>query len=196
MAQPYIYPQAFVQPSLVLPTQVSSSVSTSPYLDYSTAYSQYAQAAFEQQYPYAASPAGFLGYSYATSPSATAGPAAAATAPATVHPSLPSAAGPAQAFLHYAPQQHIQPDRMQWEEKEVDKEVCRWRRRREERVRTFRKEDGKTPYRVTQLLSAGAFRKKGWDYCTIRSGWAVCSLVKGWHWGREVGGLSWFRLGS
>ncbi|KAI3370398.1 hypothetical protein L3Q82_025160 [Scortum barcoo] len=63
MAQPYVYPQAFVQPSLMLPTQVSSSVSTSPYLDYSTAYTQYAQAAFEQQYPYAASPAGFLGYS-------------------------------------------------------------------------------------------------------------------------------------
>lgn len=113
MAQPYIYPQAFVQPSLVLPTQVSTSISSSPYLDYSTAYTQYAQAAFEQQYPYAASPAGFLGYSYATSPSATSGPAAAATAPTTVHPTLPSASGPAPTFLHYAPQQHIQPDRMQ-----------------------------------------------------------------------------------
>lgn len=113
LAQPYVYPQAFVQPSLVLPTQVSTSVSSSPYLDYSTAYTQYAQAAFEQQYPYAASPAGFLGYSYATSPTATAGPAPAATAPATVHPTLPSAAGPGPAFLHYAPQQHIQPDRMQ-----------------------------------------------------------------------------------
>uniref|UniRef100_A0A3Q3MLG6 RNA-binding protein 38 n=1 Tax=Labrus bergylta TaxID=56723 RepID=A0A3Q3MLG6_9LABR len=113
MAQPYVYPQAFVQPSLVLPTQVSSSVSSSPYLDYSAAYSQYAQAAFEQQYPYAASPAGFLGYSYATSPTANAGQATAATAPATVHPSLSSATGPGQAFLHYAPQQHIQPDRMQ-----------------------------------------------------------------------------------
>uniref|UniRef100_A0A3Q3FQL7 RNA binding motif protein 38 n=1 Tax=Labrus bergylta TaxID=56723 RepID=A0A3Q3FQL7_9LABR len=101
MAQPYVYPQAFVQPSLVLPTQVSSSVSSSPYLDYSAAYSQYAQAAFEQQYPYAASPA------------ANAGQATAATAPATVHPSLSSATGPGQAFLHYAPQQHIQPDRMQ-----------------------------------------------------------------------------------
>lgn len=113
LAQPYIYPQAFVQPSLVLPTQVSTSVSSSPYLDYSAAYTQYAQAAFEQQYPYAASPAGFLGYSYAASPSATAGPAAAATAPATVHPTLPSSAAPAPTFLHYAPQQHIQPDRMQ-----------------------------------------------------------------------------------
>nr|XP_019942003.1 PREDICTED: uncharacterized protein LOC109628981 [Paralichthys olivaceus] len=113
LAQPYVYPQAFVQPSLVLPTQVSTSVSSSPYLDYSSAYTQYAQAAFEQQYPYAASPAGFMGYSYTTSPTASAGPAAAATAPATVHPTLPSAGGPAPAFLHYAPQHHIQPDRMQ-----------------------------------------------------------------------------------
>lgn len=113
MAQPYIYPQAFVQPSLMLPTQISTSVSTSPYLDYSAAYTQYAQAAYEQHYPYAASPASFLGYSYATSsPSAAAGPAAAA-APAAVHPSLSSAAGPAPTFLHYAPQQHIQPERMQ-----------------------------------------------------------------------------------
>nr|XP_057946304.1 RNA-binding protein 38-like [Doryrhamphus excisus] len=110
LAQPYIYPQTYVQPSLVLPTQLSSSVSSSPYLDYSAAY---AQAAFEQQYPYAASPAGFLGYSYAASPGATAGPAPAATAPTTVHPTLPSAAGPAPAFLHYAQQQQIQPDRMQ-----------------------------------------------------------------------------------
>lgn len=117
MAQPYIYPQAFVQPSLVIPTQISTSVSTSPYLDYSAAYSQYAQAAYEQQYPYAASPASFLGYSYATSsPSATAGPtaaAAAAAAQAAVHQNLSSAAGPAATFLHYAPQQHIQPERMQ-----------------------------------------------------------------------------------
>ncbi|XP_075870335.1 RNA-binding protein 38-like isoform X2 [Nelusetta ayraudi] len=124
MAQQYIYPQAYVQPSLVLPTQVSTSVSSSPYLDYSAAYSQYAQAAFEQQYPYAASPASFLGYSYASSPSASAaaaaaaaaaagGPAAGATASSAVHPSLTSAAGPAPTFLHYAPQQHIQPDRMQ-----------------------------------------------------------------------------------
>lgn len=113
MAQPYIYPQAFVQPSLVLPTQISTSVSTSPYLDYSAAYSQYAQAAYEQQYPYAASPASFLGYSYAaTSPSATAGSATAA-AQAAIHQNLSSAAGPAATFLHYAPQQHIQPERMQ-----------------------------------------------------------------------------------
>uniref|UniRef100_A0AAQ4NZB3 RNA binding motif protein 38 n=1 Tax=Gasterosteus aculeatus aculeatus TaxID=481459 RepID=A0AAQ4NZB3_GASAC len=113
LAQPYVYPQAYVQPSLVMPSQVSTAVSSSPYLDYAAAYTQYAQAAFEQQYPYAASPAAFLGYSYATSPTGASGPAAAATAPPTVHPTLASAAGPAQAFLHYAPQQHIQPDRMQ-----------------------------------------------------------------------------------
>ncbi|XP_013874772.1 RNA-binding protein 38 [Austrofundulus limnaeus] len=113
LAQQYVYPQAFVQPSLVLPTQVSASVSAGPYLDYSAAYAQYAHAAFEQQYPYAASPASFLNYSYATSPAAaTAGPAVAATAPATVHPTLPSATGQAPAFLHYAPQQHIQPERI------------------------------------------------------------------------------------
>ena len=110
LAQQYVYPQAFVQPSLVMPPQVSTSVSSSPYLDYSAAYSQYAQAAFEQQYPYAASPASFLGYSYAPSPTAATGPATAATAAAAVHASAP---GPAQAFLHYAPQQHVQPDRMQ-----------------------------------------------------------------------------------
>lgn len=113
LAQQYVYPQAYMQPSLVLPSQVSSSVGSSPYMDYSAAYSQYAQAAFEQQYPYAASPASFLGYSYATSPTASVGPASAATAPASVHAALPSAAGPGQAFLHYAQQQHIQPDRMQ-----------------------------------------------------------------------------------
>uniref|UniRef100_A0A3Q2U459 RNA binding motif protein 38 n=1 Tax=Fundulus heteroclitus TaxID=8078 RepID=A0A3Q2U459_FUNHE len=117
LAQPYIYPQAYVQPSLLLPTQVSASVSASPYLDYSSAYAQYAHAAFDQQYPYAASPAGFLGYGYATSPTASAGPAAAATtaaaAAAAVHSSLPTAAGQAPTFLHYAPQQHIQPERMQ-----------------------------------------------------------------------------------
>ncbi|XP_046880922.1 RNA-binding protein 38-like isoform X1 [Hypomesus transpacificus] len=107
LAQQYMYPQAFVQPSLVMPSQVSSSVS-SPYLDYSAAYAQYASSAFDQ-YPYAASP-GFLGYGYAPSPSA--GPAA-ASVPAAVHQTLPTAAGPAPAFLQYAPQPHVQPDRMQ-----------------------------------------------------------------------------------
>ncbi|XP_010880155.1 RNA-binding protein 38 isoform X2 [Esox lucius] len=106
LAQQYVYPQAYVQPSLVLPSQVSPSVG-SPYLDYSAAYAQYAQAAFEQ-YPYAASP-GFLGYSYAPSQAAP----TQASATAAVHQALPTGAGPSPAFLQYAPQQHVQPDRMQ-----------------------------------------------------------------------------------
>ncbi|XP_061584105.1 RNA-binding protein 38-like [Cololabis saira] len=111
LAQQYVYPQAFMQPALVLPTQVSSSLGSSPYLDYSAAYSQYAQAAFEQQYPYAASPAGFLSYSYPSSPAAPGGGTAAATAAQAA--AAAATAAQAQPFLHYAPQQHIQPDRMQ-----------------------------------------------------------------------------------
>ncbi|XP_048878830.1 RNA-binding protein 38-like [Brienomyrus brachyistius] len=98
LAQQYIYPQAFVQPSLVVPAQAAASSSvSSTYTDYSSAYAQYAaaSAAFEQ-YPYAASP-GFLGYSYAPSPAT----------PAPIHQSLPAAA-----FLQYPPQP-VQPDRMQ-----------------------------------------------------------------------------------
>ncbi|CAL8339508.1 unnamed protein product [Lota lota] len=121
LAQQYLYPQAFVQPSLVLPTQVSSSVGSSPYLDYNTAaaYSQYAQAAFDQHYPYAPSPASFMGYTYAPSSASSGTNSAAATAAATslaaMHASLASsgAAGQSQAFLHYPPQQHVQPERMQ-----------------------------------------------------------------------------------
>uniref|UniRef100_A0A8C4ZNY1 RNA-binding protein 38 n=1 Tax=Gadus morhua TaxID=8049 RepID=A0A8C4ZNY1_GADMO len=102
LAQQYLYPQAFVQPSLVLPSQVSGSVGSSPYLDYNTAaaYSQYAQAAFDQHYPYAPSPASFMGYAYAPG-SASSGTSSAAAATA------------AAAFLHYPPQQHVQPERMQ-----------------------------------------------------------------------------------
>ncbi|KAJ7999008.1 hypothetical protein DPEC_G00210930 [Dallia pectoralis] len=107
LAQQYMYPQAYVHPSLMLPSQVSPSVG-SAYLDYSAAYAQYAQAAFEH-YPYAASP-GFLGYSYAPSPAAT---PTQASATAAVHQSLPAGAGPAPAFLQYAAQPHVQPDRMQ-----------------------------------------------------------------------------------
>ncbi|XP_030633150.1 RNA-binding protein 38-like [Chanos chanos] len=112
LTQQYVYPQAFLQPSLVLPSPVGSSITSSPYLDYtSSAYAQYASAAFDQ-YPYAASP-GFVGYGYAASPSAT---APTATAPATaLHQTLPNGAPPQApaAFIQYAPQQHMQPDRMQ-----------------------------------------------------------------------------------
>ncbi|XP_036388261.1 RNA-binding protein 38-like [Megalops cyprinoides] len=98
LAQQYVYPQSFVQPSLVLPSQVASV--SSPYLDYSTTYTQYASAAFEQ-YPYAPSP-GFLGYAYTPSPSAA----------TPVHQSLPSGASVGTTFLQYPPQA-VQPDRMQ-----------------------------------------------------------------------------------
>ncbi|KAI1890868.1 hypothetical protein AGOR_G00158030 [Albula goreensis] len=98
LAQQYIYPQSFVQPSLVLPSQVASV--SSPYLDYSSTYTQYASAAFEQ-YPYSASP-GFLGYAYTPSP----------TTATPVPQSLPSGSGVAATFLQYPPQP-VQPDRMQ-----------------------------------------------------------------------------------
>lgn len=100
----YVYPQAFVQPSLMLPSQVASSVS-SPYLDYSTAYAQYASAAFEH-YPYASSP-GFVGYGY-TANTPSGGPSA-----PTPAQTLANAAAATPAFLQYPPQQHLQPERMQ-----------------------------------------------------------------------------------
>ncbi|NXA34286.1 RBM38 protein, partial [Eudromia elegans] len=95
----YVYPQAIIQPSVVIPTPVQSI--TSPYIDYtaaSQAYSQYTTAAYEQ-YPYAASPAaGFVGYGYT----------------GAVQPPLAASnpAAPAAAFVQYQPQQ-LQPDRMQ-----------------------------------------------------------------------------------
>lgn len=103
----YVYPQAFMQPSLVLPSQMASSL-TSPYVDYSAAYSQFTSSAFEH-YPYASSP-GFLGYSYTSSPAT--GPASNSTA---LHQTLTngSGAGTTPAFIQYPPQQHLQPERMQ-----------------------------------------------------------------------------------
>ncbi|XP_043080376.1 RNA-binding protein 38 [Puntigrus tetrazona] len=99
LSQPYVYPQAFLQPSLVLPAQVTSSA-TSPYLDFSTAYAQYASSAFEQ-YPYAPSP-GFLSYMY---PPGTPGPSSAPNTP--VPTALPSIGGApsAAAFIQIPPQQ-------------------------------------------------------------------------------------------
>ncbi|XP_039591756.1 RNA-binding protein 38 [Polypterus senegalus] len=93
LTQPFIYPQAIVQPSVLIPTQLSSV--TSPYMDYSTAYSQYASSAYEQ-YPYAASP-GFVGYSYPTS---------------ALQQPLSTAATSNQAFVQY-PAQQVPSDRMQ-----------------------------------------------------------------------------------
>lgn len=112
----YVYPQAFVQPSMVIPhvqpsAASASAAATSPYLDYTgAAYAQYsaaataaAAAAAYEQYPYAASPApgGYMataGYGYAVQQPL----AAAAT---------PGAAAAAAAFGQYQPQQ-LQTDRM------------------------------------------------------------------------------------
>ncbi|KAG7501288.1 RNA-binding protein 24 [Solea senegalensis] len=114
----YMYPQAFVQPSVVIPhvqpTATAPAAASSPYIDYTgAAYAQYsavaasaaAAAAAYEQYPYAASPAaaGYVatagGYGYAVQqPLATATPGSAAAA--------------AAAFGQYQPQQ-LQADRMQ-----------------------------------------------------------------------------------
>jgi len=108
----YIYPQAFVQPSMMMSHVQSSAATataagaTSPYLDYTgAAYAQYsaAAAAAYEQYPYAASPAPTsymttAGYGYAVQQ-----PLAAAATPGAA----------AAAFSQYQPQQ-LQTDRMQW----------------------------------------------------------------------------------
>ncbi|XP_063153089.1 RNA-binding protein 38 [Candoia aspera] len=100
LAHHFIYPQAIVQPSMVIPTPIQSI--TSPYIDYTTAsqaYSQFTTAAYDQ-YPYAPSPApGFVGYGYT----------GAVPQPATAA-GLPIAAP--TAFVQYPPTQ-LQPDRMQ-----------------------------------------------------------------------------------
>ncbi|CAG5891925.1 unnamed protein product [Menidia menidia] len=110
----YVYPQAFVQPSVVIPHVAPAAAppaASSPFVDYGggAAYAQYAAAAavataaaYEQPYPYAASPAapGYVatpGYGYAVPQ-----PLAAAT---------PGAAAAAAAFGQY--QQQLQADRMQ-----------------------------------------------------------------------------------
>ncbi|XP_048881376.1 RNA-binding protein 24-like [Brienomyrus brachyistius] len=111
----YVYPQALVQPSVVIPhiqaaaAGTATPSATSSFLDYAGAYAQYSAAAAAamagaayEQYPYAASPApvGFTaaGYGFASQqPLATA-----ATTP-----------GPASmAFAQYQPQT-LQADHMQ-----------------------------------------------------------------------------------
>ncbi|XP_023576534.1 RNA-binding protein 38 isoform X1 [Octodon degus] len=96
----YVYPQAIVQPSVVIPAAPVPSL-TSPYIEYtpaSPAYAQYPPATYDQ-YPYAASPAtatSFVGYSY----------------PAALPQALSAAAPAGTTFVQYqAPQ--LQPDRMQ-----------------------------------------------------------------------------------
>uniref|UniRef100_A0A3B3BZK9 RNA binding motif protein 24a n=1 Tax=Oryzias melastigma TaxID=30732 RepID=A0A3B3BZK9_ORYME len=112
----YVYPQAFVQPSVVIPhvqpAAAAPATASSPYIDYTgAAYAQYtaaanaAAAAAYEQYPYAASPAatGYVattGYGYAVpQPLAAAAPGSAAAAAAA-------------AFGQYQAQQ-LQADRMQ-----------------------------------------------------------------------------------
>ncbi|XP_038627414.1 RNA-binding protein 24 [Tachyglossus aculeatus] len=110
----YVYPQAFVQPGVVIPhvqPTTAAAASTTPYIDYTgAAYAQYsaaaaaaAAAAAYDQYPYAASPAAASyvtagGYGYAVQQ-----PIAAAA---------PGTAAAAAAFGQYQPQQ-LQTDRMQ-----------------------------------------------------------------------------------
>lgn len=112
----YVYPQAFVQPSVVIPhvqpsaATATAAAATSPYLDYTgAAYAQYsaaataaaAAAAAYEQYPYAASPA-------PTSYMTTAGYGYAVQQPLTTA----ATPGAAAAFSQYQPQQ-LQSDRMQ-----------------------------------------------------------------------------------
>ncbi|XP_060931152.1 RNA-binding protein 38 [Limanda limanda] len=116
LAQQYVYPQAFLQPSLLLQSQLSPSAAalSSPYLDYSSAYSHYTPTGLEQ-YPYSPSPSPSGGYlSYSFSPGTPAPSLAASlTPPASIPPQLAAlsamSAAP-QAFLHYPLHQ---PDRMQ-----------------------------------------------------------------------------------
>ncbi|XP_031442035.1 RNA-binding protein 24 isoform X3 [Clupea harengus] len=111
----YVYPQAFMQPSMVIPhvqpSAASAASASSPYIDYTgAAYAQYsaaasaaAAAAAYDQYPYAASPAA-AGYV------ATAGYGYAVQQPLTT--ATPGSAAAAAAFGQYQPQQ-LQADRMQ-----------------------------------------------------------------------------------
>uniref|UniRef100_A0A3Q3FW58 RNA binding motif protein 38 n=1 Tax=Kryptolebias marmoratus TaxID=37003 RepID=A0A3Q3FW58_KRYMA len=114
--QHYIYPQAFLHPSLLLQSQLGPAAAaaaaalTSPYLDYSAVYGPYAPSGLEQ-YPYTPSPspsAGYLSYSYLPPGTPTPALAASPTPPAAIHP--PLAALTPQGFLHYPLHQ---PDRMQ-----------------------------------------------------------------------------------
>ncbi|XP_017579050.1 RNA-binding protein 38 isoform X1 [Pygocentrus nattereri] len=95
LAQQYVYPQTLLQPSLVFPAQVTTTV-TPPYLDYSATYTDFTPAAFEQ-YPCASSPA-FLTYGY---PPATTGQPP--STPTSLCMSLSAGATPTTAFLQLPP---------------------------------------------------------------------------------------------
>ncbi|XP_013990522.1 RNA-binding protein 38 [Salmo salar] len=119
-SQQCMYPQAFLQPSLVLQSHLSpSQASLNPYLDYSSAYAPYTTSTGLEHYPYTPSPslsASYLSYPYTPSPSpstsylsyryspATQGPTISAPLTPPVHPSLNPFAGlsvPPAAYLQY-----------------------------------------------------------------------------------------------
>ncbi|KAJ0036248.1 hypothetical protein NQD34_004925 [Periophthalmus magnuspinnatus] len=116
LAQHYLYPQTFLQPSLLLQSPLSSAPAlASPYLDYSSVYTPYVQTTMEQ-YPYTPSPSpsagGYLSYALSPGTSATALTAPTNT-PNALHPSLAALAtmsAPPATFLHYPMHQ---PDRLQ-----------------------------------------------------------------------------------
>ncbi|XP_061909892.1 RNA-binding protein 38-like isoform X2 [Entelurus aequoreus] len=94
LGHPYIYPPAFLQPSLVLPP---------PYLDYSSAYSPFTPSGLDH-YPYSPSP-GYLSYSFSAGT-----PTLPATPPASSQPpvaALSTVSVPPQALVPYpVPQLH------------------------------------------------------------------------------------------
>ncbi|XP_034028708.1 RNA-binding protein 38 [Thalassophryne amazonica] len=105
VAQQYVYPQALLQPNLMLQSHFSPVVAalTSPYFDYSSTYSHYAHPGVDQ-HPYAPSSSPSAGYLSYTFPSSNPGSAVATspTPPATIPPSLAALATAAPpAFLHY-----------------------------------------------------------------------------------------------
>lgn len=116
LAQHYLYPQTFIQPSLLLQSPLSPTTTlASPYLDYNSLYSAPYVPTAAEQYPYAPSPSPAAGYlSYALSPGTTTTALTAPTStPNALHPSLATLAtvgAPPAAFLHYPLHQ---PDRMQ-----------------------------------------------------------------------------------
>ncbi|KAK0151429.1 RNA-binding protein 38 [Merluccius polli] len=119
LAQQYVYPQAMLQPGLVLQPQLSSppAALASHYLDYSSMYSHYAAVGGggPERYPYAPSPspsAGYLAYGYSPAATASSATGHAITPPApTIHAAAPQLAPLGASFLHYPLLQ--QPDRMQ-----------------------------------------------------------------------------------
>lgn len=113
LAQHYLYPQTFIQPSLLLQSPLSPTAAlASPYLDYSSLYSAPYVPTAAEQYPYAPSPSPAAGYlSYALSPGTTTSALSApSSSPGALHPSLAALAAPQTAFLHYPLHQ---PDRLQ-----------------------------------------------------------------------------------